>query len=57
LPLAFGNYSSAQLDATTTLTASCTVGTPYTVGLDAGLGTGATTTTRKMTSHGVDVEL
>jgi spore coat protein U-like protein len=52
LPLAFGNYSSAQLDATTTLTASCTVGTPYTVGLDAGLGTGATTTTRKMTSTG-----
>jgi len=47
-PLAFGNYSSAQLDATATLAVSCTTGTPYTVGLDAGIGTGATVAAREM---------
>jgi spore coat protein U-like protein len=47
-PLVFGNYSSAQLDATATLTASCTLGTPYTIGLDQGAGTGATVAARHM---------
>jgi spore coat protein U-like protein len=47
-PLAFGNYSSAQLDATTLLTILCTPGTTYTVGLDQGVGTGATVAVRLM---------
>lgn len=48
-PLAFGNYSSAQLDSTATVLVTCSNGTTYNVGLDAGAGTGASTTTRKLT--------
>ena len=51
-PLAFGNYdpaNGAALDATNTVTATCTTGTPYNIGLDAGTGTGATVASRKMT--------
>ncbi len=48
LPLAFGNYSNAALSATTTLTVTCTSGTSYNVGLDSGIGTGASVATRKM---------
>ena len=48
-PLAFGNYSRVQVDATTTLAVTCTNGTPYTVALDAGIGTGATVAARQMT--------
>jgi len=47
-PLAFGNYSGAQTDATSTVSVTCTNTTPYNVGLDAGLSTGATVTTRAM---------
>jgi spore coat protein U-like protein len=48
--LAFGTYSGAQDDATAIITITCTNTTPYTVGIDAGLGTGpaATVTTRHM---------
>ncbi len=49
LPLAFGNYSSAAVNATTTLAVLCTVGTTYNVGLDLGQGSGATLSQRKMT--------
>lgn len=51
-PLAFGNYdaSGADTDATNTVTVTCTSGTSYDVGLDAGGGSGATVATRKMTS-------
>lgn len=52
-PLAFGNYdptAATALDATTTLSVLCTVGTSFTVGLNAGTGTGATVTTRRMTN-------
>lgn len=52
-PLAFGTYdptAAAALDATTTLSVLCTVGTSFTVGLNAGTSTGATVTARKMTS-------
>ncbi|UIJ46866.1 spore coat U domain-containing protein [Sphingomonas cannabina] len=52
-PLAFGNYSptaATALDATTTLSVLCTVGTSFTVGLNAGTATGATVTTRRMTN-------
>lgn len=52
-PLIFGNYnpsSSSDLDAVNTATVTCTIGTSYNIGLDAGTGSGATVTTRKMTS-------
>ena len=48
-PLAFGNYSGLQSDATAVLSITCTNTTPYTIGLGVGLGTGATVTSRKMT--------
>jgi spore coat protein U-like protein len=53
LPLAFGTYSPTQstnTTAQTTVVVTCTNGTPYNVGLNAGGGTGATVATRKMTS-------
>lgn len=48
-PMAFGNYASAQLDSAATLAVSCTLGTPYTIGLDQGTGVGATVPLRNMT--------
>ncbi len=39
----------SNVDATTTLTVQCTSGTPYTVGLSAGNGVGATVSARLMT--------
>lgn len=39
-PLVFGNYSTSSaspLDATTTVTATCTLNTSYTIGLDDGV--------------------
>ena len=47
--LAFGTYTGVQVDATGTVSVTCTNTTPYNVGLSAGLATGATVTTRKMT--------
>jgi spore coat protein U-like protein len=46
--MSFGNYSGVQLDATATLDATCSTGTPYNIGLNAGTGTGATIATRRM---------
>jgi spore coat protein U-like protein len=46
--IAFGNYSSAQIDQSGNIAVLCTNGTPYTIGLDAGGGSGATTSNRKM---------
>jgi spore coat protein U-like protein len=50
--LAFGAtvnvMGGANTDATSTLTATCSTGAAYTIGLSAGLATGATVTTRKM---------
>ncbi|HUD27902.1 MAG TPA: spore coat U domain-containing protein [Novosphingobium sp.] len=54
-PLAFGTYNpvaGTNLDATATLNVTCTQGTAYNVGLNAGGGAGATTTVRKLTSSG-----
>jgi len=48
-PLSFGNYTRAVLNATTTLSVTCTDTTPYDVGLNAGTATGATVTNRMMT--------
>jgi spore coat protein U-like protein len=53
--LSFGSYnptSASNTDATTTLSVTCTSGTSYTVGLNAGTGSGATVTSRKMTNGG-----
>ena len=53
LPLAFGTYTPTQATNTTaqtTVVVTCTNGTPYNVGLNAGTGTGATVATRKLTS-------
>jgi len=52
-PLAFGNYdptATLPLDATSTLSVLCTIGTPFTVGLSAGLATSPSVTTRRMTN-------
>ena len=46
--LAFGTYSAAQLDASTTISVQCTNTTPWVVTLDPGLAPSATDTTRKM---------
>ncbi|MCA1323856.1 spore coat U domain-containing protein [Herbaspirillum sp. alder98] len=50
--IAFGTYSSTQVDQTGNITVICTFGTSYNVGLDAGSGTGATTAVRKLTGLG-----
>jgi spore coat protein U-like protein len=53
LPLAFGTYSPTQstnTTAQTTVVVTCTNGTPYNVGLNAGIGTGATVASHKLTS-------
>lgn len=47
--LAFGTYTGAVVDATSTVSVTCTNTTPYNVSLNPGLATGATVTTRKMT--------
>ncbi|WP_348264700.1 spore coat U domain-containing protein [Telmatobacter sp. DSM 110680] len=48
-PLNFGAYSGASLDASTSLSVSCTKAAAYNVGLSAGAAPGATVTNRSMT--------
>lgn len=48
-PLNFGAYSGALLDASTSLSVSCTKAATYNVGLSAGAASGATVTNRSMT--------
>lgn len=58
--LAFGAYLGVQLDATSTLSITCTNSTPYSVGLSAGAATSATVATRRMQgkdSNGVQYAL
>jgi len=59
--LNFGNAGviSANIDQATTFQVQCTSGTAYDVGLNAGTGAGANTTTRKMTfgSDTVDYQM
>lgn len=43
------NVLGGDVDQTSTLTATCTNGSAYTIGLDAGSGASATVTDRKMT--------
>ncbi len=47
--MAFGIYTGAILPTTSTITVDCNGGTLYNVGLNPGLATGATVSTRKMT--------
>jgi spore coat protein U-like protein len=49
-PMAFGAYVGAVRTTTSTLTVTCTTGAFYNVGLSAGMGAGATVTSRRMTS-------
>lgn len=53
----FGSVGSlgASVDATTTVSPRCTNQTPYNVGLNAGTGTGATVSVRKMTLAGATI--
>ena len=46
--LGFGSYTGAVVNVSSTITVTCTSGTSYTVGLNQGLATGATVTTRQM---------
>lgn len=50
--LSFPAYNPSQgaQNATSAVSVKCTKTTPFNIGLDAGTGTGATVTTRKMTS-------
>src|SRR5215831_17155607 len=57
--MSFGNYlasSGSPTDSTATISVTCTTGTTYTVALDAGLGSGATTSSRKMTFTGHTID-
>ena len=48
--LNFGNYTGALINAASALTVTCTNLATFNIGLNAGTATGATVTTRKMTS-------
>lgn len=50
--MAFGTYLGSVLNATSAITVTCTNTTAYTVGLNQGLATAATVTSRKMTRSG-----
>lgn len=51
VPMAFGVVTpGVQQDASVSVSALCTVGTPFTLSLDAGTGAGATAGVRRMTS-------
>lgn len=54
--LSFGTYNAltAPGDGTSTVTVQCTLSTGYSVGLNAGTGSGATVATRKM-MQGADI--
>lgn len=50
--LGFGAYTGSAISVTTTLSATCTNGTTYNIGLNAGTASGATVTNRGMTGPG-----
>jgi spore coat protein U-like protein len=50
--LSFGTYTRALVQSTSTISVNCTNLTPYNVGLNAGVATGATVTNRSMTGPG-----
>lgn len=47
---------TAAIDATTSITATCSTGRPYTIALNAGSGTGATEQVRRMSGSGGTVD-
>lgn len=47
--LSFGTYTGSTVNATSSISVTCTNTTPYNVGLNAGTASGATVTTRAMT--------
>ena len=52
-PLAFGTYAASTASTgSSTIGVTCTNGTAYSVGLDAGAGSGATTSNRLLTGSG-----
>jgi len=51
-PLAFGTYSGAVNNSTSTISVTCTNSTAFNVGLNAGTASGATVTNRSMTGPG-----
>ena len=55
--LNFGSQGvlTTNVDQTSTIQVQCTNTTPYNIGLNAGTATGATVTTRKMTSGGATI--
>ena len=56
--LNFGNnigVLAANVDQSSTIQVTCTNTTPYTIGLDAGTGSGATLAARKLTSGGATI--
>ena len=48
-PLSFGQYSGTALNVSTTISVTCNTGDSYSVGLNAGGGSGATVSNRLMT--------
>ncbi len=46
--IVFGNYSGSTVDVTGSVTVTCTNGTPYHIGLNAGNTPGSTITNRQM---------
>ncbi|MGA2649185.1 MAG: spore coat protein U domain-containing protein [Terracidiphilus sp.] len=50
--MAFGTYTRTLVQSTSTISVNCTDLTPYNVGLNAGVATGATVTNRSMTGPG-----
>jgi len=50
--MTFGTYTGTLVNATSTLSVTCTDATPFNVGLNPGLASGATVTNRKLTGPG-----
>jgi len=53
--LGFGTYTGSAIATTTTLSVTCTNGTTYNVGLNAGTSAGATVSARAMTGPGAAI--
>lgn len=53
--MAFGVYTGALINSTSSLSVTCTNTTAYNIGLDAGTALGATVTTRKMSNGAATV--
>ncbi len=56
--MSFGTYSGTAINTSSTITATCTASTPYTIALDAGLhpSTGGDTSTRRLAYNGAYID-